>query len=113
MTIDIKLIGARIKQRRTEMNLKQIDLAEMLDVSNNHLSSIESGSSTPSLELFVKICDNLNVTPDYLLLGAIHPNNLPQNICDKLNRCGKEEQLIINDIVEGMISRKTQRKNNQ
>lgn len=99
MKVNSKTIGKRICQRRKEMHLKQKDLAELLDISNNHLSSIETGASMPSLELFIKICDKLKVSPDFILLGSIHSNNLPQNICDKISRCTPEKQQILDEIV--------------
>ena len=36
------------------------------------MSSIENGRQKPSLDIFIRICDLLNVTPDYLLLGSMH-----------------------------------------
>lgn len=36
-------MGNRIKLRRKELRIKQSELAEKLDISNNHISSIENG----------------------------------------------------------------------
>lgn len=36
-------MGNRIKSRRKELRIKQSELAESLDISNNHISSIENG----------------------------------------------------------------------
>lgn len=55
------------------------------NLSNNHISNIENGYSVPSIETFAKICNALNITPDYLLLGTLKINNIPQNIVNKLN----------------------------
>lgn len=71
-------MGMRIKHRRKELKMKQADLAEVLCISNNHLSSIENGKQKPSLDIFVNLCDHLHVTPDYLLLGTMHAYNVPQ-----------------------------------
>lgn len=68
------------------MGFKQNMLAERLDLSNNYLSSIERGKEKPSLEVIVNICNALQVTPDYLLMGNMYSNNVPQNIADGL-RC--------------------------
>lgn len=53
------------------MGFKQNMLAERLDLSNNYLSSIERGKEKPSLEVIVNICNALQVTPDYLLMGKM------------------------------------------
>lgn len=71
--------------RRKELHIKQAELAETLEISNNHMSSIENGRQKPSLDTFIRLCDCLNVTPDYLLLGSMHAYNLPQDILDNLN----------------------------
>lgn len=54
------------------MGFKQNMLAERLDLSNNYLSSIERGKEKPSLEVIVNICNALQVTPDYLLMGNMY-----------------------------------------
>ena len=69
--------------------MKQEELASILNVSNNHISSIERGRSAMSIELFSGICIALKVTPDYLLLGAMHSNNAPQNVVDTLRLCSE------------------------
>lgn len=107
MELEYKIIGNRIKLRRKEMNMKQAELAKKLNISNNHMSSIENGSQKPSLALFAEICDTLNVTPDFLLLGAMHAYNTPLNIVDQLRRCSQEDVDFIMEFIEMFINRKT------
>ena len=40
MYIDFDSLGRRIAQRRRDMGIKQNELAERLDMSNNYLSNI-------------------------------------------------------------------------
>ena len=72
------------KYAEKELRIKQAELAERLNISNNHMPSIENGRQKPSLDIFIQICNLLNVTPDYLLLGSMHAYNIPQDIIDKL-----------------------------
>lgn len=44
-------MGNRIKIRRKELRIKQAELAEQLNISNNHMSSIENGRQKPSLDI--------------------------------------------------------------
>ena len=83
-------MGKRIRARRLSLKMKQMELAEKVDISNNHISSIERGIERPGLDSFIRICDVLDVTPDYLLLGSMKSNNVPKNITDnlKLNPAG-------------------------
>lgn len=101
-------MGSRIKTRRTELRIKQAELAESLDISNNHMSSIETGRQKPSLDVFIEICKHLNVTPDYLLLGSLYPYNIPQDILDKLQLCSQSDIELARDFVELLVKRNTQ-----
>lgn len=98
-------MGQRIKLRRKELKIKQAELAERLDISNNHMSSIENGRQKPSLDIFIEICKNLNVTPDYLLLGNMHGYNIPQDISDKLRLCDNADVELAAKIVELLVER--------
>lgn len=100
MFADYKRIGIRIAQRRKEIRMKQHTLAEQTGLSNNHISNIENGYSVPSMETFAKICNALSVTPDYLLLGTLKSNNVPQNIVDKLNLCTPNSLSFISKFID-------------
>lgn len=105
-------IGQRIAKRRIQMGLKQNVLAERIGISNNYLSSIERGKEKPSLEIIVKICIELQVTPDYLLMGNMYSNNIPQNIADGLRLCTEEDLSLLSVIMSHMVDRQSQKWNN-
>lgn len=96
-------MGARIRLRRKELHLTQYQLAEKLNISNNHLSSIENGKQAPSLDMFIRICDTLDTRPDYLLLGSVHADNVPQNIMDNLLLCNEKDLGFIDHMIEYMV----------
>lgn len=98
-------MGRCIKLRRKELKIKQAELAEYLDISNNHMSSIENGRQKPSLDIFVGICRTLDVTPDYLLLGSIHGYNLPSDITDKLRLCNQSDVELAKEFIELLVKR--------
>lgn len=105
-------IGQRIAKRRIQMGLRQNILAERIDISNNYLSSIERGKEKPSLEIIVNICNALKVTPDYLLMGNMYSNNIPQNIADGLRLCSEEDLSLLSVIMGHMVERQGQKWNN-
>ena len=100
-----KEMGQRIRTRRKELQIKQNDLAERISVSNNHMSSIENGREKPSMDKFLLICKELSVTPDYLILGQMHANDIPQNIADALRLCDKKDVETIRQIIEIFVKR--------
>ena len=73
MDIDKKRIGKRIRHRREAAGLSQEQLAEKLELSTNHISSIECGKSLLTTKCLLALCDILGGTPDYYLVGEITP----------------------------------------
>lgn len=106
MELNRKEFGKRIAKRRKSLGMNQDDLADKLNISNNHLSSIERGHAVPTLDRLCKICDALNVTPDYLLLGDMRSNNVPQNIMDLLRLCTDEQISFVQDFIQLMFDKR-------
>lgn len=73
--INYKRIGRQIAARRKELGYRQSFVEEKADLSYKYLSNIETGRSIPSLETLVRLCEALDVTPDYFLLGAVHQSD--------------------------------------
>ena len=71
MEINNKLVGKRIKHRREAAGLSQEQLAEQLNLSKNHISSMECGKSMLTTKCLLTLCDVLGGTPNYYLLGEI------------------------------------------
>lgn len=99
MDIEFTKLGKRIAQRRHELGYKQCALAEKAGISNNYLSNIENGHSIPSLETFMDICRALSVTPDYLLMGTIKLDYIPNSIISNLKLCDSDSLQLVNDLI--------------
>ena len=59
-------LGEKIYTLRTQKNLSQGDLAEILDVSRQSISKWETNSSVPELDKLTKLCDIFGITMDDL-----------------------------------------------
>ena len=60
--MDDKLIlKNRLKETRTELKLSQNQLAEMVGVSRNTISSIETGQFNPTAKLALILCISINL----------------------------------------------------
>lgn len=64
-------IGAMVREARTAKGLTQEELAEKVEIGVTYLSDIERGKKYPSLSLFVKLTEVLEVSADYLLRGKL------------------------------------------
>ncbi len=58
---------------REDRDIKQKQLAEILNVSQNTYSRYETGVISLTVELFVKLADCYNVSVDYLLDRTDNP----------------------------------------
>lgn len=103
--LSIENFGRNVKKRRNNLGIPQYELAERLDISPNHLSSLETGKTKPSFDLLCKLCIELNVPPDYLMLGSMHSNNVPQNIVDKLKLCSNDTLYAVDGIIDILIEK--------
>lgn len=57
------VVGARIKQLRSDADLTQDILSERCGIFRTYLSRIESGSANPTLVVLVALADSLGVEP--------------------------------------------------
>ena len=60
--MDKLMIGDRIKAARKKLNLTQEALAERVDVTLYYMGEIERGVKTPSLDLFIRLVEVLDVS---------------------------------------------------
>ncbi|MBO5223248.1 MAG: helix-turn-helix transcriptional regulator [Clostridia bacterium] len=64
---DIKEMGNRIKELRTEKKLGQNQLADLLGVSNASISYWETGKQVPSAEVVFKLAQFFGVSADFII----------------------------------------------
>jgi len=62
-------LGERIRKRRQSLKLTQVQLAQALGLTAQHISVIEQDKRTPSLASVAKMAEQLGVTVDYLVTG--------------------------------------------
>ena len=56
-----EFIGKKIKEFRKKSKLTQAQLAEHVGLSETHMSKIEIGANSPTVENFLKIIEALNI----------------------------------------------------
>ncbi|MBQ2899929.1 MAG: helix-turn-helix transcriptional regulator [Oscillospiraceae bacterium] len=80
-------IGEKIYRLRTEKNLSQGDLAEILEVSRQSISKWENGGATPDLDKIIKLSEVFGITIDELVkneeVSAPSEEKAPQIIIKK------------------------------
>ena len=101
MKLDKKLIGTRIMQRRNACGYTQEQLAELVGLSKNHISSVERGVSVPTTQFIFKICEILGETPDYYLIGKA--TDKTDEITDMIKSLPPDAQKIAGKLIETYI----------
>lgn len=63
----MKAIGLRIKEARLAKKLKQEELADLIGAKYRSVSTWELGTAKPDCLTLLRICEVLNVSPDWVL----------------------------------------------
>lgn len=101
MDINKKLIGKRIKHRRELAGLSQEQLAEQLNLSTNHISSMECGKSLLTTKRLIALCNVLGGTPNYYLIGEITAE--ADAITTLIKRLTPDEQKILCRLLDAYL----------
>ena len=101
MAIDYHEVGQRIAARRKSLGLRQAQVCERCGINSSYLSNIERAVSIPSLEVFMRICNALDTTPDVLLLGtsARGDNGLRQELTEQLRGLDRRQLALVKSFV--------------
>ena len=101
MPLDYSLIGKRIKQRRKRLDLTQEEVAERIDISNQHMSNIERAKSIPSTEVIMKLAAALDTTPNEFLLGtSLYPGEEWKAVAEKLRPLGEGQLELVSRFID-------------
>ncbi len=85
--MDKKIIGKRLRRQREDLELTREKFAEIVGISAPFLAELESGRKGMSAQTLYKICKNLPISANYLLLGK-----------DDFNKSGNTAMNIIEQI---------------
>ncbi|WP_346962117.1 helix-turn-helix transcriptional regulator [Clostridium sp.] len=95
------MFGDRLKELREDKNLNQDELANMVCLTRSAISSYETNTNVPSLEIAIKLADIFEVSLDYLTCRTDELYNL--------NTFDQEQKSIILDII-GVIKKHNNKK---
>lgn len=104
-TAFLKAMGQRIMTKRHALRMTQEELAGKLGVSTQMISNLELGKKAIRPENLAKLCKTLEISADFVLLGA-DTSTAVDAVADKLLQLTPEELRIVNDLVDYMSSRK-------
>ncbi|MBY1863243.1 helix-turn-helix domain-containing protein [Clostridioides difficile] len=102
MELDFKAIGQRIKIARIRKKLTQDTVSEMINITPFHMSNIETGKTSVSLQTLISIANVLGVSIDELLCDTILDSKVvfEKELSDILKDCNEYEIRVLVDIVK-------------
>lgn len=111
MFVDYEKLGKRLAARRKELGLKQSQVNEAAGLSDKYLSNIERATSVLSVDVLMRLCDVLDVTPDYLLLGSVleaKTNNLQKSVILKSEQMSPQQLKLVLSLMDWILTEKIQ-----
>ncbi len=109
-------IGEKIQKLRKNRKFSQNELAVLLGVHVTHISRLETGKYSPSLELIKKLAETFEITSDYLVFDDIDSistiNFENKTLLERmklLETLAEEDQRIIIGVIDAFLKKQQMR----
>lgn len=104
--MDREGFGRRINEVRKMRGFTGEKLAEMCNINATYLRQIESGTKIPSLPVFVLLCEQLKISPNFLLKDTLTNNEYSevQELAHLLNTASPQQLRIITAMIQAAIA---------
>lgn len=76
----------RLKELRNELNMSQIDLANILNISQQAISSYENNDRNPDIDTLIKMSKIFHKSIDYLLDNESSPTDEVTELLETLHK---------------------------
>lgn len=103
--MDKIILGKRLRQIRVQKGHTQQALAQKADIGVVYLGEIERGLKMPSLSIFIKIIEALEVSADYVLRDELTSGStyIFDEITEKLKNLTPQQRKTAADILDAYI----------
>ena len=103
--MDKLTMGDRVREARKSKNWTQEQLAEKLDITLVYISEIERGLKMPSMPLFIKLIEALDVSADYLLRDSVSTGKLygDNSISRRLEKLNHKQRIALEALIDTYI----------
>ena len=104
--MDRTALGKRIRESRIKKGYTQQILADLSDIGVVYISEIERGIKMPSMNIFIKIIDALDVSADYILRDEISYGKeyICMEITEKLLSLTPHQRKTATDILNAYLN---------
>lgn len=99
-------LGSKIREARNKRGYTMEKLAEMADIGMMYLGEIERGVKMPSMRIFIKIIEALDISSDYILRNELSSgkNYVYDELTKKLDKLNPRQRKTACDILDAYIN---------
>lgn len=98
----LKQIGQRIRDKRDYLGVSREKFSEIIGITPHFLAQIECGNKGMSTLTLFKICEGLNVSADFIVLGREKENDTSK-IVDILSNIDSEYLPYIEGVIKSLV----------
>lgn len=98
-------LGMKLREARNKAGFTQEQLAEKADIGVMYLGEIERGVKMPSMKIFIKLIEALNISADYILRNELPSGKeyVLDEITEKLADLTPKQRKTAVDILDAFI----------
>ena len=101
----LKEIGQRLRQRRTELGLTREQFAELADIGAGYYGQLEVGTSQMSIDTLIKVSKTMHLPMEFILFGTGYESSNPDAVLDMLYHCSERELELAKKMLLLFLSR--------
>ena len=98
-------LGKKLCDVRKKKGYTQRTLAKIADIGNVYLGEIERGQKMPSLNIFIKLIEALDVSADYILRDELPSGKkyIYDEITQRMERLTPKQRKAADDILDAYL----------
>lgn len=98
-------LGMKLREARNKAGFTQEQLAEKADIGVMYLGEIERGVKMPSMKIFIKLIEALDISADYILRNELPSGKeyVLDEITEKLASLTPKQRKAAVDILDAFI----------
>lgn len=103
--MDKTILGKRLREARLKKGYTQQALARKADIGEVYLGEIERGLKMPSMNIFVKIIETLDISADYVLRDELSSGSIfvLDEVSEKLKGLTPQQRKTAADILDAYL----------
>ena len=103
--MDKIVLGRRLRESRIKRGYTQQALAKKADIGEVYLGEIERGLKMPSMNIFIKLIEALDISADYILRDELSSGStyIFDEITEKLKNLNPQQRKTAVDILDAYV----------